>query len=87
MPRHDRTTIWLVKYGHHAHRAAVAHAHNPIADYRKFDPNATVETFEMLAVSELVSLLEARVVGAHPAIDPAITDLLHRIHGHRETCT
>lgn len=78
--RHDRTTIWLVKYGHHAHRAAVAHAHNPIADYRKFDPNATVEIFEMLAVSELVSLLEAA-----PA-SPEITALLHRIRGHQETC-
>ncbi|MBZ0086487.1 MAG: hypothetical protein K8F33_00060 [Thermomonas sp.] len=85
--RHDRTTIWLVKYGHHAHRAAVAHAHNPIADYKKFDPNATVETFEMLAVSELVSLLEARVAESHQRIDSAIIDLLHRIRGYQEICT
>lgn len=85
--RHDRTTIWLVKYGHHAHRAAVAHAHNPIADYKKFDPNATVETFEMLAVSELTSLLESRVTESRQGIDSAIIDLLHRIRGYQETCT
>lgn len=82
----DRTTIWLVKYGHNVHRAAVAHAHNPIADYREFDPSATVEIFEMLAVSDLSTLLESRAAEGHPLIDPVIIDLLHRIRG-QETCT
>lgn len=81
MTCHDRTTIWLVKYGRGDYRAAVAHAHNPIADYRKFDPTATVETFEMLAVSELVNHLET-----HAQATPEIDALLHRIRGHQEAC-
>jgi acetyl-CoA acetyltransferase len=49
------TCAWLVTYSYHGEKHHSAYSHNPIADFRAIDPEATVQVIDCLAVARLVA--------------------------------
>lgn len=52
----DAALVWLIRYtGAHGEPRAVACRHNTIADFRRLDPDATVQVIDCAAVAELIA--------------------------------